>query len=67
MEKEFFKFKTFDKKSIEKFVGKDKSPEIQELNKNQAMTRMQTIKKQEMGNNQMRFMPVNYQHRAMKM
>ena len=65
--KEFFKFNTFDKKSIKKFVGKDNSPEIQELNKRQAITRMQTIKQKDTETNQMRFIPVEYQHLAMKM
>ena len=65
--KEFFKFNTFDKQNIKKFEGKDNHPNVQELNKNQPISRMQAIKQQDMETNQMRLIPVHYQHLAMKM
>ena len=65
--KEFFKFNTYDKNHSKQFIGKSDSPEIQELSKQQAVTRMQAIKLQDTELGLMRFIPVEYEHLALKM
>ena len=48
--KDFFRFHTFDRKSMKELVEKDNSQKIKELSKNQAMTRMQAIQQQDIYN-----------------